>query len=94
MEEMDIEQVVDIPDTPDRLTARHINGAKSGKGSNSSAPGPSRTDFRDKECLTQCSLPVSCQSKLPNIGQPKKFFRRTVTASTLKNLDEREKPKK
>lgn len=50
---MDIEQVVDIPDTPDRLTARHINGAKSGKESNSSAPGPSRTDFRDKECLNQ-----------------------------------------
>ncbi|XP_021655181.2 uncharacterized protein LOC110646141 isoform X2 [Hevea brasiliensis] len=53
MEEMNIDQVVDVPDTPDRLAARHINGAQSGKESNSSVAGPSRTDFRDKECLNQ-----------------------------------------
>ncbi|KAF2285638.1 hypothetical protein GH714_006116 [Hevea brasiliensis] len=54
MEEMDIEQVVDIPDTPDRLTALHVNNAQSGKESNSSVVGPSRTfDFMDKECFNQ-----------------------------------------
>eukprot|EP00257_Ricinus_communis_P016062 XP_015574107.1 uncharacterized protein LOC8265626 [Ricinus communis] len=54
MEEMDTEQVVEIPDTPDRITARRINDLHLGKESNSYAAGPSRTsDLSSKESLNQ-----------------------------------------
>ncbi|KDP20329.1 hypothetical protein JCGZ_06415 [Jatropha curcas] len=53
MEEMDIEQVVDVPDTPDRIIAH----AQLGRESNSSAAAHSRTsDFRDKECLNKLGV--------------------------------------
>lgn len=51
---MDIDQVVEIPDTPDRISARRSNGVRLGKESNLRLPGPSGTsDFRNKECLDQ-----------------------------------------
>ncbi|KAK0607719.1 hypothetical protein LWI29_019142 [Acer saccharum] len=53
MEDMDIDHVVDIPDTPDRPVARHINdGDCIGKESKLSVTGHlGNPDFKDEECL-------------------------------------------
>ncbi|KAL5851577.1 hypothetical protein ACOSQ3_006695 [Xanthoceras sorbifolium] len=55
MEDMDIDHVVDIPDTPDRPVARHINaGDCVGKQSKLLVTGHSEnSDFKDKEYLHQ-----------------------------------------
>ncbi|XP_065862869.1 uncharacterized protein [Euphorbia lathyris] len=54
MENMDIDQVVDIPDTPDRVVVQQISGAQFIKERNSPVAGHSRTsDFRTRECLDE-----------------------------------------
>ncbi|KAK3187806.1 hypothetical protein Dsin_027367 [Dipteronia sinensis] len=52
MEDMDMDHVVDIPDTPDRPVARHINDGDIGKESKLSVTGHlGNPDFKDEECL-------------------------------------------
>lgn len=54
MEEMDIDLVVDIPDTPDKLAARHNTSVQVRDESTSSVAGHLRkSDFMDEECLNQ-----------------------------------------
>ncbi|CAK7336222.1 unnamed protein product [Dovyalis caffra] len=52
MEEMNSDQVFEIPDTPERSAARRINGAQFGKESNSSMLGRQRkSGFMDEKSL-------------------------------------------
>ncbi|KAM3756284.1 hypothetical protein ACB098_02G100700 [Castanea mollissima] len=53
MDEMDFDQIVDVPDTPDRLAAHHIIGKESaGRESNSSLAGHLRNpDFVGDKCM-------------------------------------------
>lgn len=53
MDEMDIDQVVDVPDTPDRLASRHVSGKECvGIESNSSSTGYLRNpDFVGEKCM-------------------------------------------
>jgi hypothetical protein len=53
MEEMDIDEVVDVPDTPDRLAARHIIGKECvGRERNLSLAASLRNpDFVDGKCM-------------------------------------------
>ncbi|WCJ24218.1 RING/U-box superfamily protein [Euphorbia peplus] len=58
MENMEIDQVVvDIPDTPDRVTAQHINGSQFRKERSSPVAGHSRNSnfFRSRDSLNESS---------------------------------------
>lgn len=51
---MDVDRVVDIPDTPDRITAQHTNGTHFIKERNSSVAAQSTTsDYRIRKCLNE-----------------------------------------
>ena len=53
MEDMDIDQVMDVPDTPDRSAERNIDGRKCDKHDSSSLASAHSGNSKDKGVLNQ-----------------------------------------